>query len=53
VYVATGNPRRTLLGGKKAIYGWTLTMKTDPSLITNIYFKFGDIGKGLFAGLDG
>jgi hypothetical protein len=27
-HVASGNPRRTLLGGKKTIYGWTL-IKTD------------------------
>jgi hypothetical protein len=25
LYVATGNPRRTLNRAKRAIYGWTLT----------------------------
>jgi len=26
-YVAAGKPRRTPLGGKRAIYGWTLSNK--------------------------
>jgi hypothetical protein len=27
-YAAAGNPRRTMFGGKKAIYGWTLIRKS-------------------------
>jgi two-component system nitrogen regulation response regulator NtrX len=35
VHVTTGNPRRTLLGGKKAIYGWTL-VKESKSMFPSI-----------------
>jgi len=30
MYVAGKNPRRTPLSGKMAIYGWTITIKSDP-----------------------
>jgi len=29
LYAAAGNPRRTPLSGKRAIYGWTLTNLRD------------------------
>ncbi len=35
MYVAAGNPRRTPSGGKRAIYGWTLTSGSSAGRITS------------------